>query len=201
VLSQTSSMVSIGRGPTLAIAREASLKLKETCNLHAEAFSGAEFLHGPIALVSQLYPILLFMPTDEAAAGMRELADDFYPEAELIRVVLDNLSTHTASALYQTFPPAEARRILRRLEFHYVPKHASWLNMVEIEIGVLRTQCLDRRIPTREILESEIRAWECQRNASGDRIKWMFTADKARTKMGRAYPKIAGADAPAAKES
>jgi len=76
VLSQTSSMVSIGRGPTLAIAREASLKLKETCNLHAEAFSGAEFLHGPIALVSQLYPILLFMPTDEAAAGMRELADD-----------------------------------------------------------------------------------------------------------------------------
>jgi len=138
---------------------------------------------------------------EDFAICMRELADDFYPEAELIRVVLDNLSTHTASALYQTFPPAEARRILRRLEFHYVPKHASWLNMVEIEIGVLRTQCLDRRIPTREILESEIRAWECQRNASGDRIKWMFTADKARTKMGRAYPKIAGADAPAAKES
>jgi hypothetical protein len=81
------------------------------------------------------------------------------------------------------------------------PKHASWLNMVEIEIGVLRTQCLDRRIPTREILESEIGAWERQRNASGDRIKWMFTTDKARDKMGRAYPKIAGADAPPAKES
>jgi transposase len=138
---------------------------------------------------------------EDFAICMRELVDNFCPEAELIRVVLDNLSTHTASALYQTFPPAEARRILRRLEFHYVPKHASWLNMVEIEIGVLRTQCLDRRIPTREILESEIGAWERQRNASGDRIKWMFTADKARAKMGHAYPQIAGADAPAAKES
>ena len=78
--------------------------------------------------------------------------------------------------------------MLRRLEFHYTPKHASWLNMVEIEIGVLRGQCLDRRIPTRELLESEIAAWERQRNASGDRIKWMFTTDKARAKMGRAYP-------------
>jgi transposase len=137
---------------------------------------------------------------EDFATCMRDLTDLHFPEAERIRVVLDNLSTHTASSLYQTFPAAEARRVLRRLEFHYTPKHASWLNMVEIEIGVLRGQCLDRRIPTRELLESEIAAWERQRNASGDRIKWMFTTDKARTKMGHAYPKITGAETPA-KES
>ena len=122
------------------------------------------------------------------AACMRELADVHFPKAERIRVVLDNLSTHSAGALYQAFPPAEARRILRRLEFHYVPKHASWLNMVEIEIGVLRNQCLDRRIDNRQQLVSEIAAWERQRNASRARIKWMFTTEKARAKMRRAYP-------------
>ena len=86
-------------------------------------------------------------------------------------------------------PPAEARRILRRLEFHYVPKHASWLNMVEIEIGVLRGQCLDRRIECKQRLVSEVAAWERQRNASRARVKWMFTTEKARVKMGRAYPR------------
>jgi hypothetical protein len=90
------------------------------------------------------------------AACMRELVDVHFPKAERIRVVLDNLSTHTAGALYQAFPPAEARRLLNRLEFHYVPKHASWLNMVEIEIGVLRSQCLDQRIDSKERLVSEI---------------------------------------------
>jgi hypothetical protein len=122
------------------------------------------------------------------AACMRDLADVHYPKAERIRVVLDNLSTHTAGALYGAFPAYEARRMMERLEFHYVPKHASWLNMVEIEIGVLRGQCLDRRIGTRQHLQSEIRAWERQRNAARARIKWMFTIDKARTKMGRTYP-------------
>ena len=124
---------------------------------------------------------------------MRELVDVHYPDAEYIRVVQDNLSTHSAGALYQAFPPTEARRILRRLEFHYTPKHASWLNMVEIEIGVLRSQCLDRRIDNKEQLISEIAAWERQRNSSGARIKWMFTTDKARAKMGRAYPQPASA--------
>jgi transposase len=122
------------------------------------------------------------------AACMRELVDIDFPEAERIRVVLDNLSTHTAGALYQAFPACEARRLLQRLEFHYVPKHASWLNMVEIEIGVLRGQCLDQRIDNRERLVAEIAAWERQRNASGARINWMFTTDKARAKMSRAYP-------------
>jgi transposase len=135
------------------------------------------------------------------AACMRDLADVHFPKAERIRVVLDNLSTHSAGALYQVFPPYEARRLLRRLEFHYVPKHASWLNMVEIEIGVLRGQCLDRRIASQKQLVSEIAAWEHQRNASGARIKWMFTTEKARTKMRRAYPLSGPAKTPSAKES
>ena len=131
--------------------------------------------------------------TDRRTAGdfahcMLDLSDVHFPGAEKIRVVLDNLSTHSPSALYQTFPAPEARRILRRLEFHYTPRHASWLNMVEIEIGVLRSQCLDRRIGSRLLLENEINAWERQRNQTRARIKWMFTVEKARTKMGRAYP-------------
>jgi transposase len=122
------------------------------------------------------------------AACMRELSDVHFPKAERIRVVLDNLSTHSAGALYQAFPAGEARRMLRRLEFHYTPKHASWLNMVEIEIAVLRSQCLDRRIATKASLIAEVAAWERHRNASGARIQWMFTTYKARAKMGRAYP-------------
>ena len=130
--------------------------------------------------------------TDRRACGdfaecMRDLVDTHYPAAERIRVVLDNLSTHTASALYETFEPAEARRILRRLEFHYTPKHASWLNMVEIEIGVMVAQCLDRRIPTKAMLVREVSAWERARNAAGARIKWLFTLERAREKLGRAY--------------
>ena len=135
------------------------------------------------------------------AACMKELADVHLPKAERIRIVLDNLSTHSAGALYQAFPPYEARRLLRRLEFHYVPKHASWLNMVEIEIGVLRGQCLDRRIASQEQLVSEIAAWERQRNASGARIKWMFTTEKARDKMGRTYPLADPAKTRSVKES
>ena len=138
---------------------------------------------------------------EDFAACMRELTDVHFPEAERIRLVLDNLSTHFPGSLYQAFPPCEARRVLRKLEFHYVPKHASWLNMVEIEIGVLRSQCLDRRIATQQQLASEIAAWERQRNASGARIKWMFTTEKARVKMGRAYPEPASVREPQTKES
>jgi len=119
---------------------------------------------------------------------MRELVDLHYPQAEQIRVVLDNLSTHSAGALYETFPAPEARRLMRRLEFHYVPKHASWLNMVEIEIGVLRRQCLDRRIGDHQRLVTEIAAWEDQRNAAGARVRWMFTTERARAKLARVYP-------------
>jgi len=125
---------------------------------------------------------------EDFAHCMRDLVDIHFPDAERIRVVMDNLSTHSPAALYQALPAPEARRLLRRLEFHYTPKHASWLNMVEIEIGVLRSQCLDRRIESRQNLVAEIDAWQQRRNDSGARINWMFSTDKAREKMARAYP-------------
>src|SRR6202041_6397 len=122
---------------------------------------------------------------EDYAQCIRDLVDIHYPDAEIIRVVQDNLSTHSAGSL---FPPPEARRILRRLAFHYTPQHASWLNMVEIEIGVMRGQCLNRRIDNPKPLRREITAWERRRNAARSRIKWMFTTDNARTKMGRSSP-------------
>jgi DDE superfamily endonuclease/Homeodomain-like domain len=122
------------------------------------------------------------------AECMRDLVDRHYPNAERVRVVMDNLSTHTPSALYEHLDPAEARRILRRVEFHYTPKHASWLNMVEIEIGVMVRQCLDRRIPDKATLVSEVSAWNRRRNREKARINWLFTLQYAREKLGRAYP-------------
>jgi transposase len=122
------------------------------------------------------------------AECMKELVDQHYPDAECVRVVLDNLSAHSAGALYQAFAPEEARRILDRIEFHFTPKHASWLNMVEIEIGVMVNQCLNRRIADKATLTSEIANWEQRRNAERARINWMFTVERARAKMGRAYP-------------
>ena len=125
------------------------------------------------------------------AACMRDLVDLHYPQAETIRVVLDNLSTHSPGALYEAFPAPEAHRILRRLELHHTPEHASWLNMVEIEIGVLRGQCLNRRIADQATLVDEIAAWEQQRNEQAAKVKWMFSTERARTKLARAYP-VAG---------
>ena len=122
------------------------------------------------------------------ACCMQDLVNIHYPQSKRIRVVMDNLSTHTAGALYETFPAPEAHRLLERLEFHYTPKHASWLNMVEIEIGVLRGQCLNRRIAERETLITEIDAWKRQRNAARAGIKWMFSTARARDKLARAYP-------------
>lgn len=121
---------------------------------------------------------------------MRDLVDRHYPRAERVRVVMDNLSTHTPAALYEHLEPVEARRILRRLEFHYTPKHASWLNMVEIEIGVMVAQCLNRRIPDKPTLVSEVAAWERRRNREKASIKWLFTVERAREKLGRAYPSL-----------
>lgn len=125
---------------------------------------------------------------EDFAKQMKALVDVHHPGADQIRVVLDNLNTHRAAALYETFTPEEARRILRKLEFHFTPKHASWLNMVEIEIGVMVKQCLDRRIPDKDTLRSEIAAWQDQRNEEGATIRWLFTVDDARRKMHRAYP-------------
>ena len=124
------------------------------------------------------------------AEVMRELVDVHFPAAEKIRVMLDNLNTHTPASLYVAFPPAEARRILNKLEFHYTPKHASWLNMVEIELSVLVNQCLNRRIPDQTTLAREVAAWQAQRNAARATIRWMFDVSQARTKLSRLYPQL-----------
>lgn len=118
---------------------------------------------------------------------MRDLVDLHYPHANKIKVVLDNLSTHTEGALYKAFSPQEARRILNKLELHYTPKHASWLNMVEIEIGNMNKQCLDRRIASMEELKTELAAWEWSRNKERTSINWLFNVELAREKLQRAY--------------
>jgi hypothetical protein len=122
------------------------------------------------------------------AMCMRDLVDVHFPQAEIIRVVLDNLNTHTPGALYEAFPPGEARRLLRKLEFHYTPKHGSWLNMAEIEISVLSRQCLKQRIGSMARLETVTRRWTCRRNAQRATIRWCFDVTKARTKLARLYP-------------
>jgi hypothetical protein len=122
------------------------------------------------------------------AKQMKWLVEVAFPHAIKVRVVQDNLNTHVKSALYKAFDPSEARRILNRLEFHYTPKHGSWLNMAEIELSVLSRQCLDRRIPDKERLISEIAAWEERRNLSGNKIDWQFTAQDARIKLKHLYP-------------
>ena len=119
---------------------------------------------------------------------MRDLVDIHFPDARRIRLVMDNLNTHRLDGLYEVFEPEEARRIARKLEIHYTPLHGSWLNMVEIEIAVLSSQCLDRRIPSRAILEQEILAWEQRRNAMGATVNWQFTSADARAKLERLYP-------------
>src|ERR687884_364803 len=118
------------------------------------------------------------------------LVDVRYPEAAVIRVVLDNLNTHKPAALYEAFPPAEARRILKKLEFHYTPKHGSWLNQAEIELSILMRQCLDQRIPDEETLKREIKAYEDRRNQARATIDWQFTSRDARIKLHRLYPSI-----------
>ena len=122
------------------------------------------------------------------AHWMKDLVDHHFPQATLISVGLDNLNTHTPAALYETFRPAEARRILQHLDFRYTPKHGSWLTMAEIEFAVLSTQCLDRRIPDQATVRRRLEAWEASRNAKRVTIHWRFTSAKARRKLKRLYP-------------
>ena len=126
----------------------------------------------------------------DVAHEMQWLVDIGYPEAEVMRVVLDNLNTHKIASLYEAFKPAEARRIARKLELHYTPKHGSWLNMAEIALSVLQQQCLDRRIPDAATLTREITAWEHQRNAEQATIDWRFSVTDARKKLARLYPSL-----------
>ena len=127
---------------------------------------------------------------EDFAHQMRWLADAAYPEAEKVRVVLDNLNTHKPASLYETFEPKEARRVIQRLEFHYTPKHGSWLNMAEIEFGVFSNQCLNRRIEDEETLKREIAALETERNQAAATINWRFSTNDARDKLRRIYPSV-----------
>jgi hypothetical protein len=124
------------------------------------------------------------------AACMRELVDVYFPNAQRIRIVLDNLNTHTPAALYDVFPPDEAQRILRKLEFHFTPKHGSWLNMAEIEISILARQCLKQRIDSFQRLQAVTRWWTTQRNQQAAKINWCFDVSNARTKLTRLYPSL-----------
>jgi uncharacterized small protein (DUF1192 family) len=124
------------------------------------------------------------------AAVIKHLVDDLYPEAEKIVLVLDNLNTHKPASLYEAFSPAEARRLIDRLEIHYTPKHGSWLNMAETELSSLSRQCLDRRIADKQTLKNEIESWQNTRNNKKNSVDWRFTTADARIKLKRLYPTI-----------
>ncbi len=121
---------------------------------------------------------------------LKDLADVHFPEAERIVLVQDNLNTHAKSSLYEAFPAAEARRLVERFEWHYTPKHGSWLDMAESELAILAAQCLDRRIPDKSALASEIAAWVKKRNTDNTKADWQFTTDDARVRLKHLYPSI-----------
>jgi hypothetical protein len=122
------------------------------------------------------------------ARCVRDLVEVYYPQATTIRLVQDNLNTHDGASLYEAFPPGEARRILDKIEFHYTPKHGSWLNLAETEISIMNRQCLDRRLDSQDRLAGEVAAWEKKRNACKARIHWTFTLAAARQKLRKLYP-------------
>jgi hypothetical protein len=181
------------------------------CVLHADTRPGSSVQPGQAARFDYEYQrngtcnlFMLFQPAAgwrhakvteqrtkaDFAQCLRELVDVHFPHAEKIRLVMDNLNTHTPASLYAAFPPAEARRILSKLEFHFTPKHASWLNRVEIELSVLVHQCLKRRIPDLDTLTRQVLAWESARNAQRATIRWQFDLTQARTKLSRLYPDL-----------
>ncbi len=124
----------------------------------------------------------------DCAQALQDLSDTHFPDAEKIVLVTDHLNTHKAAALYQAFPAHEARRLVERFEWHYTPKHASWLDMAESELSVLSSQCLSRRIPDKKMLAGEIAAWEAGRNKHHAKADWQFTTEKARIKLKQLYP-------------
>ena len=121
---------------------------------------------------------------------LRDLVDIHFPQAKRLVLVMDNLNTYKIAALYEAFPPAEARRIAAKVESHYTPKHGSWLNMAEIELSVLHRQCLNARVPDKETLMQQVTAWQNRRNASASTVNWRFTTIDARIKIRRLYPSI-----------
>jgi len=125
---------------------------------------------------------------EDFAQVVRHLCDAMYPQAEKIVLVQDNLNTHGAHSLYEAFPPQEARRLAQKIEWHYTPRHGSWLNMAEIELSVLSTQCLAERMGSRECVETQVAAWEAARNAASVKVDWRFTTEQARNRLKRLYP-------------
>ena len=144
-------------------------------------------------LRSQIKPFRLhwfprLRSTNDYAAVLRALADDHFPQAEKIVLVQDNLNTHSPASLYEAYSPAEAARIRARFEFHFTPKHGSWLNIAELELSALARGCLDRRIPDRPALAAELRAWQNHRNNVAAKVSWQFTTSDARIKLLKLYP-------------
>jgi DDE superfamily endonuclease len=134
----------------------------------------------------------------EWAYCVKELLDVHYPDAVKIRLVCDNLNTHTGGSLYQAFPPQEAKRLCDRLEFHPTPKHGSWLNIAETELSALSEQCLARRMESKELVTDEVSAWEAERNCREAKVRWRFTTDKARIKLEKLYPVLEWLEPPRA---
>jgi len=126
------------------------------------------------------------------AECLRKISDEMYPDAEVIVLVQDNLNTHSPASLYEAFDPAEAKRLADRFEVHYTPKHGSWLDMAEIELGILSRQCLSRRIDNVDVLRRETRAWEVARDADDTKVDWQFTTKDARIKLKKLYPSLDG---------
>jgi hypothetical protein len=170
---------SIPAGPGQAERRDYEYKREGTCNLFMFVCPERGWRH---VKVTHRRTIL------DMAHCFKDLVDVHFPDAEMIRVVLDQLNTHTLSVLYEVFDPSEARRIARKLEIHHTPKHGSWLNMAEIELSVLNGQCLDRRLPDMPTVRREVAAWEQRRNEAKATIDWRFTNDTARGKLERIYP-------------
>jgi hypothetical protein len=169
----------IPAAPGRAERHDYEYKREGTCNLYMIACPERGWRH---VKVTQRRGTLDF------AHILKELVDVHFPDAERIRLVMDNLNTHTLASLYEVFDASEARRIARKFEIHHTPKHGSWLNMAEIELSVLAGQCLDQRIPDQQTLRGETAAWTERRNAAKATIDWRFTSDKARTKLDRLYP-------------
>ena len=124
------------------------------------------------------------------AQQIKQMLDERYPDAVQVRLVMDNLNTHSVASLYETFKPDEARRLAERLDIHFTPKHGSWLNMAEIELSVLKGQCIDRRIPEMASMQTEVATWETNRNNAIKPIDWQFTTSDARIKLKRLYPNL-----------
>jgi hypothetical protein len=129
-------------------------------------------------------------PRKDWAAFIKGMLDERYPHATKVRLVMDNLNTHSAASLYETFQPEEARRLARRLEIHYTPKHGSWLHVAEIELSALNSQCLNRRIPNLDLMKKEVASWEQDRNNRATTVDWRFTTEDARIKLKRIYPNL-----------